>query len=737
MDCRSDIHSGDFPLPRLLPLLFFNSAFAVAYAGFLLREVSVRSYASEAVSLVPVFLFLVLAACGGLAGHYFRNVVNSPFPAILAPFPVLSASVLLPVLLPQLSMTRQHLSSAMLILPALALPLFFTGLNFCFALHAVCFRRAVLLSAIHNAGAAFSGILLGCLIYSFDDMLILLLLSGLFLLVLSLCFHLPRLKRGRERVFPLLWTCGCAAWLIYVSSGFLERRLFLEDPLRGGGDAVRLDTAYGRSELLRMPDKRFLFLSNGQSVATLPGNPERDRLAALMSGVQADRKRIRVLLICSAFSGLPEAFASLPLTASLDLVVRDREVAKLAEDIGILPPESSVFRVVIDDPARFVDSTFHVYDVIFVDPPLPQNLDADRLFSHEFYCDAAGRLSEGGVFVTTLPAPFGYTRESIAELHGIIAATMRSVFPNVVFVPGAAQLAVGGGRNIISDLDTLDARAAALMGENDAFPEGLLVILHSQAEQLAQAQKIIGRSIVSASNRRSDAPLLLNYWRRHPVFTEVVPAACLLRMADFLLFYRWELIGGILLAYLCIRYFGSVTIARKNQFLSLENGFFLGGLFMFSMLLFQSMHGTLYRMLGLAAGLFWIGSAAGIFLAARFRISGIWVKILSFFLPVLPILFLAGEGGMPFPLTGGILFCAGMSGGVVLHALTGGENGEGAVSCWIAETGGAALGIVLVSFFMIAQNGFFWCAALLMLSRAPCLFRPFACLGPDWKRGKS
>ena len=500
MDNQSE---GNF-FPRLPVLLFFNSAFAVSYAGFLLREISVRTYGTELTCLVPGILFLLFAACGGAAGRFFRKVEVSSLAASAAPLPVLAASILLPVLLPQFSMTRQNILSALPVLLLLPLPLFFSGLNFCLALRTVLFRRTVVLFAVNSCGAAVPGILFAVLIHSFENTLLLLLLSGLFLLLPALFFYLPRLKRSFVRVLFPVFTLSTGALLFYVNSGFLEQRLFQGDPLRGGADAVRLDTAYGRSELLRTPEKRFLFISNGQRVAALPGNPERDRLAVLMSGVQPDRKRIRVLLICGAFSGYPEAFASLPLTASLDLVVRDREAAALAAELDLLPPESPSFRLILDDPVHFVDRTFHTYDVIFVDPPLPQNLDAARLFSHEFYRDASKRLADDGVFVTTLPAPYGYTRESIAELHGIIAATMRKVFPNVIFAPGAIQLAMGGGRSLTSDLDTLDARAAALIGENDSFPEGLLVILHSQAEP------VTGGGILFS--RRWRRPVCSGYW---------------------------------------------------------------------------------------------------------------------------------------------------------------------------------------------------------------------------------
>ena len=66
MESGIDRPNGDPFLVKRLPLLFFNSAFAVAYAGFLLRETSVRTYATELAYLIPGFLCLFFAACGPL-----------------------------------------------------------------------------------------------------------------------------------------------------------------------------------------------------------------------------------------------------------------------------------------------------------------------------------------------------------------------------------------------------------------------------------------------------------------------------------------------------------------------------------------------------------------------------------------------------------------------------------------------------------------------------------------------
>lgn len=727
MDSRIDRQNGDSLLPKRLPPLFFSSAFAVAYAGFLLRETSVRTYGAEIAYVIPGILCLLFAACGGIAGSLIRGKNTGTTGAFASPLPVLAVSLLLPLLLPLLSMTRKNLMTASLALPLLALPLFFSGLNFAFALRSAADEpRTAPLSGVHYFGAAFSGVLLAVLIHSFDNMLLLLLLSGLFFLLAALILHLPLLKRKILRGALALLAILSAASLIHTTCGFLEQRLSLADPLRAGKDAIRVDTPGGRTELLRLPDGRFLLTANGQSVTTLPDTPDRHRLTALICGIQPDKNSLRALLICNAFSGLPEAFAALPLTASLDLVVRDRELLKAAKALELLPPESSRFRIIIDDPVRFLDKTCHTYDVILVVPPLPQNLDADRLYSTEFYRDASGRLADGGVFATTLPAPSAYTRESIAELHGIIAATMRQVFPKVVFAPGSVPMAFGGERNITNDLDTLDARAAALMRNSEVFPEGLLVILHSQPELHTRTQKIIGRSIVSESNRRAAAPLLFSYWRRHPVFTQTAPAEFLLRLSDFCLFHRWALTGGILLLYLISRYFASTTITRKTLFTSLENGFYLGGMLAFSMILFQTAYGTLYRMLGLYGALLWTGIAIGLFSGGRFRIPEHCLRIFSFALPALPALSLLSEGVLPPALFGTLLFAAGLSGGSLLREMTGRANDDAAPLFWSMETAGAAAGVFLTAFFMMAGNGILPCAGLLMLSRIGCLRRPFA-----------
>ena len=183
MDVRED-NREEALLPKLLPLIFFNGAFAVAYAGILLREISARTYATELAYLVPGILFLFFAACSGIAGRLFLNRVSSSAGSFPSMLPVLFSAILLPLLLPLLSMTRRSITSAAVLLPLLALPLFFSGLNIHFILKLAAPARSPLLFAIHYLGAAFSGILFAVLVHSLGDTLLLLLLTGLFLVIL-------------------------------------------------------------------------------------------------------------------------------------------------------------------------------------------------------------------------------------------------------------------------------------------------------------------------------------------------------------------------------------------------------------------------------------------------------------------------------------------------------------------------------------------------------------------------
>lgn len=70
MDVRED-NREEALLPKLLPLIFFNGAFAVAYAGILLREISARTYATELAYLVPAFFFCSSPHVPGLPGACF------------------------------------------------------------------------------------------------------------------------------------------------------------------------------------------------------------------------------------------------------------------------------------------------------------------------------------------------------------------------------------------------------------------------------------------------------------------------------------------------------------------------------------------------------------------------------------------------------------------------------------------------------------------------------------------
>ena len=180
---------------------------------------------------------------------------------------------------------------------------------------------------------------------------------------------------------------------------------------------------------------------------------------------------------------------------------------------------------------------------------------------------------------------------------------------------------------------------------------------------------------------------------------------------------------GILLLYLLLRYFASTSVTRKCLFFSLENGFYLGGLFTLSMFLFQTGYGTLYRMLGAFAGVLCIAVASGLLLPDRASSLRLWLKRLSILPPALLSVSLLTEGFLPFGVPGLLLFFAGLSGGVVLHeTIRRTETANSPVTLWSMELAGAASGILLAAFLVIADHGFIFCIALLMLSRVAHLF---------------
>jgi len=464
-------------------------------------------------------------------------------------------------------------------------------------------------------------------------------------------------------------------------------------------------------------------MRDGVLEASLPRDIEPDYPAVLMALAQVDRDCLSVLLICPPFSNCPAVLRSLPSVAKLTLAFPDAGPLELSRRFGSIPESSASFRVVEEDPRRFVESTLESYDLIMVMDCDSGTLGGGRLFSQEFLRAVEGRLKKGGAFAASMPCGPGFSQESRLEFEGVLESTMKTAFKKVAVAPGPPALLLGGGDGISMDYDVLDARLSRSMPGAKPFPDGLLGLLCSQAEQSGKSLKVAGAAVSSSASSDLSPSLPFLHFKRHPrggQTAELSPLAFAQELLAWALFLWKELLAAALAAYAVARYFGSWKMSRKMTFASFENGFFAAGLAVMLLFMLQSRCGSLYRDFAAAAGLLFGGAALGASLAAA---SPLWLAFAKRCSPAIPALApLLCLASWDFAYWG--VFAALFAGGCSMGSGYWESNGK--ADSWhspgflkAAELLGLSFGAAAFSLFMIPAGGFAVCAAVLALARLP------------------
>ena len=94
------------------------------------------------------------------------------------------------------------------------------------------------------------------------------------------------------------------------------------------------------------------------------------------------------------------------------------------------------------DGRLFLRQTSRRYDAIFLGLSNPQDLQANRFFTAEFFTQAAAHLEAGGFLTLSLPGSTTYMGTEVRNLNACVLNTLRATFPSV-------RLIAGDGYNLV------------------------------------------------------------------------------------------------------------------------------------------------------------------------------------------------------------------------------------------------------------------------------------------------
>ena len=278
-------------------------------------------------------------------------------------------------------------------------------------------------------------------------------------------------------------------------------------------------------------------------------------------------------------------------------------------------------RVINEDPRVFVREAEPEYDVVMLNAPEPATLQANRLYTLEFFGDVKRILHPGGVMSFGLLPGTDYQSDEARLINSTMMNTLKSTFREVLIVPGNRMYFLASD----SALSLSIGKLIEQRGINTAYVNKFYL----DEEDMARRSKLILNSLSAEA----------------PVNGDLEPVSYYHQIAYWLTYFRlnlWPLvIVGAVFLY--------VVISRLNP---VSAGMFTGGFAASSLEIvllfaFQILYGYVYQMLGVILALFMIGLAAGSHLAPRLfpspgsrdyiRIQ-IGIGVYCFLLPVVLVL---------------------------------------------------------------------------------------------------
>ena len=507
-----------------------------------------------------------------------------------------------------------------------------------------------------------------------------------------------RQQTVHPRVFQRLLLGGaaigicCMGLLKQNAPGFLRSELFFAGILIAAAWVVlRLIWKERRTGWLRIPLLLLwglLLFRAERDLAAVCRDPkdydEPELKTAMMAEtvLQPNRRDLKILLL-SDHPQLVRQLSSFPLTRKL--------VAVSLHD-GI-------------DLYRKLNAESDDFNLIVLQLPVPDSLSAERLYSIRFFQILKDRLAEDGVLSVWLTEDELLPPRRLGDLFGRIGAQLQLLFPKVIPADSESLILQCGGNTVTNSPLELNERAGKLLPSAEEMPEG--AFLMTDPADVSEREHLF-RTVVRPRGSLPPETLSGSLWdsiRSAPALD-----GGLGRLLDAV---RGKILtAGIVLALLVllIRYFFSAGTENKRNWLTLENGFFIGSSAVFFLLAYQQSTGRLSLDWLLQTGSFVLSMICGLQIPRPVRPQARRIVLgLSLLLPVCGAALLSGWDPEPMVLWAGI---ASIFGGYTAGMLVRDIGMEGS-----AVLLGISVGMVSSCVFCLVPGGILTAMILTMLMR--------------------
>lgn len=422
--------------------LFSIGLFSLLGQVAILRELHVAFYGVELVYLVALGIWLLATAAGAALGRTSsipesgRTTFLFIILAVILPCDVafIRASRLLFGGIPgaYLPLHRQFLIAFLSLVPVGAiLGFLFTRI----ARGAIHGGRGTLARAyaIESVGAVAGGILgTAALIWGMSNLSLTLALCLCPLFISASAFHDGDFSR------PLVLVSGGAGAVILIALWHAPLLDIATAAWNHRNVAASADTPYGRVVVTGQQGQIGVFENDALSFETQGTEAE---LFSHLTALQHPHPR-EILLLGAGAEGLVRELQQ-HAPARIDYVEINPAMLRLV--LPHLPSaissslEAPNVRIFYTDPRAYLADCGR-YDLILVGMPEPASVQANRVYTAEFFALCAKRLKQGGILGLRLPGGENYLTPAMAERMASIHAALAVTFSQTLFLPGATTV---------------------------------------------------------------------------------------------------------------------------------------------------------------------------------------------------------------------------------------------------------------------------------------------------------
>jgi spermidine synthase len=381
-------------------------------------------------------------------------------------------------------------------------------------------------------------------------------------------------------------------------------------PWHGLDVSETAESKYGEITVIKVREQSSIY-SNGHLLFSYPDLPVEEMKAHLPMSLHISPSRI---LVIGGSPGTIKEFLKYPVTG-IDFVELDPKIIKIS--LGLLNEEDKAaikdprVRIIIEDGRKFIKGLKDpTYDMIILNLPQPSTASINRFYTSDFFREAKKVLKENGILALSLPKSSGYIGRSMQTASGSIYNSLRSVFKHVEVTAQEYGGLFASDSPINTNPEILEQRFAKRGIITRHFNQYIFLDAFSPfgVDYVRKRLEVIKN--INTDLRPSAYIYNLILW------SEVHGGEVLKYMLNF---KGWQVVSVLIITLMLISFFIFKRKKRVIYYSVFSTGFSGMSFVLIILLIYQSLYGYIYEMIGLLTATFMMGLWIGTLLTKNIR----------------------------------------------------------------------------------------------------------------------